>query len=289
MSHRYQNESPRSIAELKVALEAAVIEVARLAELGALPRSLEPLRYLAPHGGERASVDLRTRAENDRPREPFADDARAEDWVERGGELRVVFGGPAAPARRQETSAAAAFERRQDLRASGHGLRRRDEPEPRPAIPVAVHDHVAHDDEMLDLVLELDRIERERRMPYIVLKWFRDTALPHSGLRWADDPDFRRDVLRDAIDSGMVVTAKVSNPHNPQFPPTTLRVNREHERVQRALARDGADAAVESPRAGDEPAGATAAVTNLEQSSDLAPHADALRPDTVRPDSQAGD
>ena len=91
------------------------------------------------------------------------------------------------------------------------------------------------DEEMLELVVELDRVERERRMPYIVLKWFRDTALPNSGLRWSEDPDFRRDVLRDAIDAGLVITAKVPNPYNPAFPPTTLRVNREHPRVLRAL------------------------------------------------------
>jgi hypothetical protein len=78
-------------------------------------------------------------------------------------------------------------------------------------------------------------------MPYIVLKWFRDTALPSSGLRWTEDPDFRRDVLRDAIDSGLVVTAKVPNPYNPAFPPTTLRVNREHDRVRRILPQEQAE------------------------------------------------
>jgi len=145
--------------------------------------------------------------------------------------VRVVYGGVAAPPRRQETTAAAAFERRQDMRGPAQFQRpRREEYDTRPP-----QGQASHDGEMLELVIELDRVERERRMPYIVLKWFRDTALPSSGLRWTEDPDFRRDVLRDAIDSGLVVTAKVPNPYNPAFPPTTLRVNREHDRVRRVL------------------------------------------------------
>jgi hypothetical protein len=230
MNQRYSSESPRSLGELKLALETALAEVARLSELGALPRALEALRHLAPRTGERATIELRTKAENDRPREPLPDDARLEEWVERGGEVRLVFGGAVSPPRRQETSAAAAFERRQDLRGATAMPRRREEYDTRSAQAPAVRD-----DEMLELVVELDRVERERRMPYIVLKWFRDTALPSSGLRWTEDPDFRRDVLRDAIDAGLVITAKVPNPYNPAFPPTTLRVNREHPRVVRAL------------------------------------------------------
>jgi hypothetical protein len=249
MNQRYSSESPRLLAELKLSIEAALSEVARLADLGAVPRALEVLRYLAPRAGERATIELRTKAENDRPREPLSDDARLEEWIERGGEVRVVYGGVAAAPRRQETSAAAAFERRQDLRGAAQAPRRREEYDARAPQP-----QIAHDAEMLELVIELDRVERERRMPYIVLKWFRDTALPSSGLRWTEDPDFRRDVLRDAIDSGLVVTAKVPNPYNPAFPPTTLRVNREHERVRRVLPPADVEPQAEHGAPGAEPA-----------------------------------
>ena len=118
---------------------------------------------------------------------------------------------------------------------------------------------VSRDPEVLELVLALDRVEREARMPYIVLKWFRDTALPATGLRWAEDPDFRRDVLRDAIDAGIVVTAKVSNPRNPAFPPTTLRVNHEHEIVQRALPKDRDDSHAQPAEDAAPPSDATLA------------------------------
>jgi len=60
---------------------------------------------------------------------------------------------------------------------------------------------------------------------FIALKWFRDTYLASQPLAWAGNADIRRQVIAEAIEGGLIVTAKIPNPHQP-FPTTTIRVNR---------------------------------------------------------------
>jgi hypothetical protein len=62
---------------------------------------------------------------------------------------------------------------------------------------------------------------------FIALKWFRDDALPSHHYAWTADAESRQRVLAKAIEMGTVKTSKIPNPRNPQFPTTTVSLNRE--------------------------------------------------------------
>jgi hypothetical protein len=65
--------------------------------------------------------------------------------------------------------------------------------------------------------------------PFIALKWFRDTALPSYSYPWTISPASRQRVLTKAIESGVVHLNKVANPKSPQFPTTTVSLQRQDE------------------------------------------------------------
>lgn len=88
---------------------------------------------------------------------------------------------------------------------------------------------------MSDLIRALFRVESSPGFQFVALKWFRDVALPREGFGWADAPEVRDRVLRDATAAELVLTSKVDNPKSP-FPTTAIRVNREHPRVREILA-----------------------------------------------------
>jgi len=103
-------------------------------------------------------------------------------------------------------------------------------------------------DPLSDLIHALDRAESRPGLDFVALKWFRDTVLPAEGFPWCQSDSARQDALRDAIEKRLVLTGKVSNPRAPQFPVTSIRVNRLLPEVQAILGSA-------SPRADDfEPA-----------------------------------
>jgi len=61
---------------------------------------------------------------------------------------------------------------------------------------------------------------------FIALKWFRDSFLPRKSFRWNQHPETRQAVLAEAIQRGVVLTAKIANPKTPAYPTTTIRLNR---------------------------------------------------------------
>ncbi len=65
--------------------------------------------------------------------------------------------------------------------------------------------------------------------PFVSLKWFRDTALPSYSYPWTISPASRQRVLTKAIESGAVSLDRVPNPKSPQFPTTTVKLNRQPE------------------------------------------------------------
>lgn len=65
--------------------------------------------------------------------------------------------------------------------------------------------------------------------PFVSLKWFRDTALPSYSYPWTISPASRQRVLTKAIESGAVSLDRVPNPKSPQFPTTTVKLNRQTE------------------------------------------------------------
>ena len=98
-----------------------------------------------------------------------------------------------------------------------------------------------------EFILALDHAEREPHLSFISLKWFRDTYLSKRGLDWADDPDIPRRLIQDATDAQILLTHKVQNPKQPEFPVTSIVLNRQHPRVVKVLGAAGPQG--EPPRA----------------------------------------
>lgn len=86
-----------------------------------------------------------------------------------------------------------------------------------------------------ELLRALDRAESTPGWSFVSLKKFRDEILPS-----ADVPSIRSDVERQsviasAIEKRLVLTGKVQNPKSPQFPVTSIRLNRLMPEVQKVL------------------------------------------------------
>jgi len=88
-----------------------------------------------------------------------------------------------------------------------------------------------------DLIRCLDLAESRPGYTFVALKWFRDVALPGSASAWAQSDAVRSNVLREAIDRRIVVTGRIPNPKSPQFPVTTLKLNRLLPEVRTVLGR----------------------------------------------------
>ena len=101
-------------------------------------------------------------------------------------------------------------------------------PSPHPAVPYAKPAHGGvwvHPGEE-EVLRALDRAESKPGWTFVPLKKFRDEILPLE-----ECPSLRTDVerehmLRSAIEKRLIVVGKVANPKAPQFPVTTVRVNR---------------------------------------------------------------
>ena len=59
---------------------------------------------------------------------------------------------------------------------------------------------------------------------FIAFKFFRDSFLPHKKFRWNKNTGDAQFVLTESIARGLIVTGKVSNPKNPDFPTTTIKL-----------------------------------------------------------------
>jgi len=91
-------------------------------------------------------------------------------------------------------------------------------------------------DPVWELVLAVAKAEGDPKLGFVSLKWFRDTFLPRQGYTWADAADERQRVLVDALDRKWLLTDKIPNPKNPQFPVTAIRVNRQLAEVRGMLS-----------------------------------------------------
>lgn len=90
-------------------------------------------------------------------------------------------------------------------------------------------------DPLSDLIRALDHAESLPGYNFVALKWFRDTALPKEGFAWASDYSARQMALRDAIDKRLVLKSQVANPKSPQYPVTSIRLNRLMPKVKEIL------------------------------------------------------
>jgi len=77
-----------------------------------------------------------------------------------------------------------------------------------------------------DLLIALDQAESRPGWNFVPLKKFRDEILPQGHLPSIRTDVERRNVLNSVIEKKFVLLGKVINPKSPQFPVTTLRLNR---------------------------------------------------------------
>jgi hypothetical protein len=97
-------------------------------------------------------------------------------------------------------------------------------------------------DPVRDLILALNQAELRPDFRFVALKWFRDTALVEGGLAWARSDQERQRVLKEAIVRKMVLTNRIPNPRSPEFPVTSVRLNRMLPGVASILRGSGQDA-----------------------------------------------
>jgi len=91
-----------------------------------------------------------------------------------------------------------------------------------------------------DLLKALDRAESRPGWNFVPLKKFRDEILPQEHFTSMPNTDVaHREVLRTAIEKKFILLGKVPNPRAPQFPVTTIRLNRLMPEVKTALGLSG--------------------------------------------------
>jgi hypothetical protein len=197
-----------TILELQSDLEIALQCLPRFQ--AQLPDVLKPLVNLAPRKGVRAHVSLRHAAKG----RQIKRNAPAETW-KTGPDFVLAISYEANTAEDRE------------------------EAERHPAqTPVAAAPAQRTEDPVRDLVCALARAERDPQLNFVSLKWFRDAYLPQQGFAWATAPESRQRVLVEALDRRWVLTGKIANPKNPQFPVTAIRVNRPLPEVREVLGKD---------------------------------------------------
>lgn len=86
-----------------------------------------------------------------------------------------------------------------------------------------------------ELLRALDRAESTPGWNFVSLKKFRDEILPSEDVPSIRTDVERQNVLRVAIDKRLILKGKVHNPKSPQFPVTTIRLNRLMPEVQAVL------------------------------------------------------
>lgn len=149
--------------------------------------------------------------------------ASASNWSAATGQIGIRF----EPAPEQEKNLAANVSGREDIR-----------PEDIPADFSASTTSAALLEIEIKLIRALDRAESTPGWNFVSLKKFRDDVLPYEPvLPGAIQPteDHWQDAIRIAIEKRWILTGKVQNPKSPQFPVTSIRLNRLMPEVQEVL------------------------------------------------------
>jgi hypothetical protein len=94
--------------------------------------------------------------------------------------------------------------------------------------------HPAESDLVQALVRALDHAEAKPGWNFVPLKKFRDEILLSEHVSMRTEVE-RQNVLRSAIEKRLVLVGKVPNPKAPEFPVTTIRLNRLLPQVQAIL------------------------------------------------------
>lgn len=94
----------------------------------------------------------------------------------------------------------------------------------------------AKDEIVCSLIRLLDEVERQPRK-FTSWTWFRDQHLPKQG--WNQSKEQIQQVIVRATVSGVLKTSKVKNPKQPDYPVTSIELDREHPLVRRVLNQTG--------------------------------------------------
>ena len=86
-----------------------------------------------------------------------------------------------------------------------------------------------------DVLRALERAESTPGWSFVSLKKFRDEILPSVNIPSVRSDVERQNTLDSAIKKRLILTHKVQNPKSPQFPVTSIRVNRLMPEVQAVL------------------------------------------------------
>jgi len=199
-----------ALPALERALSEALSVIRELHAQGALPPVLEPLTLIAPPRGFAANVELRPYTDHGRP-----DDFQRGGWDPRDGEVHLSF----EPARDDRGPRPADRGERND-----RGWR-----------PAAAAEPPSSEQAYRDLIAVVARAEGDPSFKFLALKFLRDQLLPRQ-VAWAQMQNEAQIQINRAIDAGLLVTGKVENPRTPQYPVTTVALNRENGVVQEQLA-----------------------------------------------------
>ena len=210
-------KAEKTILEEQSEIEAALDHLPALA--AQLPAALKPLVRLSPRKGFRVQVSLRRG--NAKDSRQVKQNAPARSWLPDSGLVAIMYR-PSTP--EEDQAAESTVEDVQD------SLAKPAETAPKPAETAS--------DPVQDIVMALARAEKDPQLGFVSLKWFRDTYLPQQGYPWAAIPDERQRVLVNAIDRNWILTSRVANPKNPQFPVTAIKVNRPLSEVHSILEQE---------------------------------------------------
>jgi len=97
--------------------------------------------------------------------------------------------------------------------------------------------HYVHPAEA-DLLRALDRAESTPGWNFVPLKKFRDEILAAEHIPSMPTDVHRQAVLRSAIEKRLILKGQVANPKSPQFPVTTIRLNRLMPEVKAVLGQE---------------------------------------------------
>jgi len=152
--------------------------------------------------------------------------ASASNWSPESGRIEIRF----EPAAEQGRIAAAEESRGADKSSLG--------PQRFPADFSAPNTSAALLEIEIKLIRALDRAESTPGWKFVSLKKFRDEVLPYepnaTGAFKPSDVHWQ-EAIRSAIEKRLILIGKVPNPKSPQFPVTSIRLNRLMPEVQEML------------------------------------------------------
>jgi hypothetical protein len=192
-----------------------------------LKHILQELQYLVPDNYRSRVSLLDGRGRKKRS------NASADNWSPEAGRIEIRFE-PSRPAQNRD-GAAESGGKPGSLSAGSAKLKRPIES----SAHTPTYIHPAEGDLLKALVKALDRAESKPGWKFVPLKKFRDEVLPSEDVLSVNTDVERQNVLRLAIDKRLILIGRVPNPRAPEFPVTTIRVNRLMPEVKAILGGGG--------------------------------------------------